>query len=642
MKPTQLLVLGMHRSGTSLLAGALHRMGAYLGDGHVLLPPQSSNPRGYAERRDVMELNDCLLRSAVRPAVTRVDGTDWWRVSGLHTDRVAAEVKAVCREWARAIVAELDAHEPWVLKDPRLSLLLPLWLPVLNEPVAVIVYRNPLAVAASLARRDGLPTAVGLALWEVYNASALAVTAGMRRHIVCIDDWIADSRGGVQRMHADLALLGAHGLHLPSEQVVGELVDPSLLHRGDPQVSFDGYLNGDQMRLLGVLRAAGAPPSVGVIQPSPGALRVLAEYEAEEDRRAELADRLDAAERAGGQQAVRLLALDNDMRKLDTGFRELLGSWSWRTGRAFGEAARRALRRPAVATPEQFIRGVLDERPGDPAPAARPVPRRPFRCVALLVVYNEERFIETVLRHLFGQGLEVYVIDNESTDRTLQIVRRYIGCGVMGVETFPRDGVFRHRAMLARREELAASLDADWFLSTDADEIRFAPGRWSSLREAFAAVEREGYNAVNFREYTFVPCREHPDHDHPDFLRTMQWYYPFQPPGSLHNVKAWMRQPQRVDLAWAGGHIVRFPGLRLYPEPFILRHYLCLGVQHAIEKYGNRRHVPEDLKHGWHGWREQLQPEQIRLPAIDELRTFRGNDELDGSNPRAKHLIVPG
>lgn len=100
-----------------------------------------------------------------------------------------------------------------------------------------------------------------------------------------------------------------------------------------------------------------------------------------------------------------------------------------------------------------------------------------MRVIALLATYNEERFIEGCLNHLTRHGVDVYLIDNESTDSTVAIAESYIGRGVIGIETFRRDGVFRFADILRRKEALAAELDSDWFIHLDADEFRLPPAR---------------------------------------------------------------------------------------------------------------------------------------------------------------------
>jgi glycosyltransferase involved in cell wall biosynthesis len=260
------------------------------------------------------------------------------------------------------------------------------------------------------------------------------------------------------------------------------------------------------------------------------------------------------------------------------------------------------------------------------------------RVLALIASHNEERFIGGCIEHLSRHGVETYLIDDGSTDRTVEIAEGYRGRGLIGLERRARDGIFRLRDILQRKEELASSLDADWFVHHDADEIRVSPRSDTTLGEALAEVDRQGYNAVNFIEFTYLPTREASDHDHPRFRDTMRWYYPFLP-RPLHQVKAWKRQPRRVRLADSGGHLADFPGLAVYPVSFPMKHYQFLSAEHAIEKYVRRVYDPESLAMGWHGGRATLRPEDIVLPAQADLREYVDDAHLDPTDPWKTHWL---
>lgn len=261
-----------------------------------------------------------------------------------------------------------------------------------------------------------------------------------------------------------------------------------------------------------------------------------------------------------------------------------------------------------------------------------------MRVVAILATYNEERFIAACLENLFRQGIQAYLIDNDSTDQTVAIARRYLGRGLLDIENFPRDGVYRWSSILERKEQLAATLEADWFMHVDADEIFPSPRPGMTLAEILAEVEGQGYNAVNFVHCTFIPTIEAPEHDHSQFQETMRSYYPFMPTFP-HLIRAWKRQPVPVELARSGGHLVNFPGRHLYPQTFPIRHYLFLSMSHAIRKYVFKRYDPAEVQNGWHGWRVTLTPDMIKLPSQAELNTYISDYELDASNPRTRHCF---
>ncbi|HEY8809664.1 MAG TPA: glycosyltransferase [Solirubrobacterales bacterium] len=261
-----------------------------------------------------------------------------------------------------------------------------------------------------------------------------------------------------------------------------------------------------------------------------------------------------------------------------------------------------------------------------------------MRIVAILASYNERRFIGGCLDHLHEHGVETYLIDNCSSDETVAIAESRLGQGLIGIEEFPRADVYDWRGLLQRKEELAVELDADWIIHLDPDELRLPPPGFGTLAEALHAVDRQGYNAVNFIEFTFVPTREAPDHDHPEFRQTLQTYYPFCPQFP-HQLTAWKTGAAPApDIASTGGHRVRFPGLRMYPRSFPMKHYLFLGVPHAVEKYVQRRYAPAEVNSGWHGWRARIEEKDLQLPSESELRLARPDDDLDFSNPRKRHF----
>jgi glycosyltransferase involved in cell wall biosynthesis len=255
-----------------------------------------------------------------------------------------------------------------------------------------------------------------------------------------------------------------------------------------------------------------------------------------------------------------------------------------------------------------------------------------------LATHNERRFIASCIEHLHRHGVEVYLIDNCSTDDTVEIAASYEGHGVIGIESLPRDGIFSLRTQLERKEQLASEIDADWFMHLDADEVRLPPPGRATLTEALAEVDKEGYNAVNFLELSFIPTREEPDHDHPRFHDTLRTYYPLLPEFP-HRLNAW-KATVDLDLAWKGGHQVRFAGLRMWPRSFLMKHYLFLSVPHAVEKYVERRFDGDEVKSGWHRWRDGLTAADIRLPGRAEVRATRSDADLDSSNPSRYHYLT--
>src|SRR5687768_12166794 len=112
----QVIVLGMHRSGTSMLARVLALMGCHAGVEESFAPSDATSPRGYWERRDVRALNEAVLQAL---------GGSWYDVAGLDLARLPNEDRPVLEERARDLLREPAAGRPRVFTDPRFCLLLP-------------------------------------------------------------------------------------------------------------------------------------------------------------------------------------------------------------------------------------------------------------------------------------------------------------------------------------------------------------------------------------------------------------------------------------------------------------------------------------------------------------------------------------
>ena len=190
----------MHRSGTSALASVLGALGLDPGSADGLMRPDVGNPDGYFEVESVAALDERILR----------DYGGRWDIPPLLAPGWATEVGA------RELVAELRAtfeatfaNHRFVLKDPRMSLLLPLWRQALLDRVAVVVVvRDPAEVAWSLALRDGMAPLTGLGLWAAYNRTLLADLEGLPVHFCSYRDLVERPRDVVGTVAASLAAWG--------------------------------------------------------------------------------------------------------------------------------------------------------------------------------------------------------------------------------------------------------------------------------------------------------------------------------------------------------------------------------------------------------------------------------------------------
>jgi GT2 family glycosyltransferase len=234
------VVLGMHRSGTSCVAGLLTLMGCHGGDEAGFLDNPEENPRGFFERGDLHAA--CVEALAAR-------GGDWSIPLGLD-DVAQPAARAIVRGAFAAVRAELDARAPWFVKEPRLCLLWPDLADLAPDAVIVHVSRAPGAVAESIAARDGLTVPHALALWEHYNLAALRAGAAHRRALVDYHALLADPVAVARRLYESLVDAGVVGLRLPSATEIVAWVSPRLARR---RLARQPALVAEQARLADAL-----------------------------------------------------------------------------------------------------------------------------------------------------------------------------------------------------------------------------------------------------------------------------------------------------------------------------------------------------------------------------------------------------
>lgn len=154
-----IVILGAHRSGTSMVAGILNALGYYAGGQEDLTEKGEENPAGFFERKDFREINDRVLQD---------NNYDWCKVAGFSIESLSSESKIEYKHSVEAIITKLDALGEWVIKEPRFCLLYPLLKEYVDSAIKVVVYREPLEAAESLWKRNGIPFVYGLSLWEKY------------------------------------------------------------------------------------------------------------------------------------------------------------------------------------------------------------------------------------------------------------------------------------------------------------------------------------------------------------------------------------------------------------------------------------------------------------------------------------------
>jgi hypothetical protein len=234
-----LIVLGMHRSGTSAVTGAIDALGLPACRVEDRMPAQPSNERGFYESRSLATFDERLMN--------RLGGT--WFVpptlrSGWQTRRRLLDYQAQAASLFRA------AHPfaGWVWKDPRACVLMPFWDLVLGPDMPrIVVLRNPFEIAASLQTRNQLPLELALALCERHLRRSLRDSALRPVLVTAYDELFRDLPNWCKRI---ASFARSHGVAMPRSIAIGRaqsFLSAELRHFRETRPSADfGAFDGLQ------------------------------------------------------------------------------------------------------------------------------------------------------------------------------------------------------------------------------------------------------------------------------------------------------------------------------------------------------------------------------------------------------------
>lgn len=230
-----ILVLGMHRSGTSVTMNVLNALGVPLSDD--LMPPTQFNQKGYFESQTIARIHDDILKAFgmewSSSTITHPLPAAWWRTPAIAPLR-AELVEVVNREFEKA-------GPLWGFKDPRTARLLPLWNEIVAEmdldPSYVLVSRHPRDCARSLFARERVHPFHAELLWLEHNADAIAETIGRLDAIVEYNHWFDDPRAQAEYLIDRLALEHPGSERL--DAIVAEIVSTDLRHHVTTEASYE-------------------------------------------------------------------------------------------------------------------------------------------------------------------------------------------------------------------------------------------------------------------------------------------------------------------------------------------------------------------------------------------------------------------
>lgn len=196
-----ILVLGMHRSGTSALSGVASMLAG--STPRTPAPPTHDNQLGYWESQALMHANEELLASATS------SWDDWKR---LRSEWFRSEAAKSFHERLKEVLASEFGEPPLiVVKDPRVCRLMPIFLTVLEdlnlEAKALFALRNPLEVANSLNQRDGFSIPKSILLWMRNNLDAEFHSRNLPRSFIDYSALLTDWRSQMTRAANDIDIV---------------------------------------------------------------------------------------------------------------------------------------------------------------------------------------------------------------------------------------------------------------------------------------------------------------------------------------------------------------------------------------------------------------------------------------------------
>ncbi len=184
-------IIGMHRSGTSMVANLLRRHGLSLGPDECLLGANESNQAGHFEHTGFVEINEALLKQL---------GGSWDNPPRLQSSWEQDPRLDNLTRKASLLTKDFATCTNWGWKDPRTTLLLPFWRRIVPNLRYVICIRNPLAVASSLAQRDGQSIPAAIHLWRQYTRQGILNTEGYPRILTFYEDYFCRPAQEINRV----------------------------------------------------------------------------------------------------------------------------------------------------------------------------------------------------------------------------------------------------------------------------------------------------------------------------------------------------------------------------------------------------------------------------------------------------------
>ncbi len=228
MNKELVVVLGMHRSGTSLLTKAIIELGYYSGD--TMIAAKGDNKKGFFENEKIVQLNDKILSELL---------LNWKQVDITYINRAKTFLPLLKEKYfteAVNIISGLFSNsKKCVLKDPRISILIPFWEEVFKELSIdykyILSVRNPLEVSKSLVARGDVDFEDGVLLWLYYNT---LIIKNLKNTVCTVDykEFFEDSFKVMQKL-CEYLMVNYEDRNESIEKFCKEFFEKKLKHQSE-------------------------------------------------------------------------------------------------------------------------------------------------------------------------------------------------------------------------------------------------------------------------------------------------------------------------------------------------------------------------------------------------------------------------
>jgi CDP-glycerol glycerophosphotransferase (TagB/SpsB family)/GT2 family glycosyltransferase len=411
-------ILGMHRSGTSMLTRVLNLTGLSLGSEEGLLEyKDEGNQKGHWENKIVLGINEEILSffggTWDRPPVFPKNWESDNRLDSLY-------------ERARAFVSKMnDSYNVWGFKDPRTCLTLPFWKRVVPHMVCVIPVRHPANVAQSLYKRNGILQKDGILLWMTYWHSILLHTTAKERIFTIFDNYFFDTKSEVERI---TKFINAQELQFSvAEKEISEFIDPKL-RRNNAGSNLKNIIDVDNIASEDIVNLAVDAFTKKDVEKSE--LFYLQEKKIANYK--EVIQKKDGEIHKKDQRIDQLVQRSeeryNDISKKDKKIKSLYGSKTYKIGNLFFRSIHKPYK--LVLFPLNLF-NILKEKNFNVS-ERRPSKNHGYnKYTVVSAVYNMEQYLDDYFESLVNQTLNfknnihLILVDDGSTDRSSDIIKEW-------------------------------------------------------------------------------------------------------------------------------------------------------------------------------------------------------------------------